>query len=145
MNFVTVRRALLICAVVAALLTACCPLYFAGSLIWLYISHGQSLLRALYIASGALWLVVVYVVAALAYAFAPRLRPALALIVGVAAVFAIIQAPTYWSLVQERNLFRNMLAEPMWEMFGRCAIALLAITHLAVERRGARQDGKLEP
>ncbi|WP_419805617.1 hypothetical protein [Terriglobus sp.] len=36
------------------------------------------------------------------------------MIAAIAAVYAVTQAPTYWSL-QERNLFRNLLAEPMWE------------------------------
>ncbi|WP_419805616.1 hypothetical protein [Terriglobus sp.] len=74
MNPVTLQRPLLICAVIAALLTAFCPLYFAGSMIWLYISHGQALFHALYIVNGALWVVSVYLTAALLYAFAPRLR-----------------------------------------------------------------------
>ncbi|WP_419805619.1 hypothetical protein [Terriglobus sp.] len=130
-------RILQSCVVVAAVLTALCSLYFASYLIRIYLSLGQPLIAALALAKGSLLYFVAYVAGALAYWFFPRLRPLLTGVAVIAATFAIMQASTYWSLVQERNLFRNMLAEPMWEMFGRCAIALFALAHLAVEKRGA--------
>ena len=117
------------------------PLYFAQSLIRFYLGIGQLLIAALSLAKGDLLYAAAYLAAALLYWFVPRLRPLLTVLALVAAAYAMSQAPTYWTLVQERNMFGNMLAEPMREMFGRCLIAVLAIAHFAVLRLNRSRTG----
>lgn len=134
MKQAVLHRVLPACVVIAAILTAFCPLYAVMFLFRVYLSLGQPGIAAISLAKGALTYLTAYVGAVVVYWLQPRLQVLLTVLAVIAAAYAIAQAPTYWSLVHERNLFHNMLAEPMWEMFGRCAIAVFALAHLVVGR-----------
>ena len=137
MNPGTISRGLLWSAVAATVLTALCPLYFAVFWMRLYAQHGQPIGSVLSIGSGGLRDCALYLAGAVAYVVAPRLRPVLRVLAVVIAVAAVAQAPRYWSFVQQRNMFHNLLAEPIWEMYGRVAMALLCVAHFVVERTEA--------
>jgi len=68
---------------------------------------------------GGLLTSALYLVAAALYARVRALHPLLQGLTVVMACVAVVQAFGYWSFVQERNMLKNILAEPVWEMFGR--------------------------
>ena len=123
------------CIVVAAILTSLCPLYFALFWMHIYATHGQPPASVLSIGEGGLRLCAFYLVAAFVYVRVPRSHPFLQALAVVVASTTVLHAPQYWSLIGDRNLFHNLLAEPIWELYGRVALALLCIAHFLVEHR----------
>lgn len=140
MNLRDVSRLLQWIIVGATILTALCPLYFATFMMRLYQQNHQPMSSVWSIGSGGLLISALYLVAAILYVRVRTLRPLLQLLAVVMACVAVGQAFGYWSFVQERNMLNNILAEPIWEMFGRVFIACACIAHFVVEQLCRRQN-----
>lgn len=122
------------------ILTALCPLYFAVSMMQLYRQHYQPIHSVWSIGEGGLLTSALYLAAAAFYARVRSLHPLLQVLAVAMACVAVGQAFGYWSFVQERNMLKNILAEPVWEMFGRVIIACACVAHFAIERASRRQS-----
>lgn len=144
MNLRGVSRVLQWSIVGATVLTALCPLYFAVFMMRLYQQHHQPIHSVWSMGEGGLFASALYLAAATLYARVRALHPLLQVLAVVMACVAVGQAFGYWSFVEERNMLKNILAEPVWEMFGRVFIACACIAHFAVERVFRRQDTAAE-
>jgi hypothetical protein len=133
MSLRTISRNLQFAVLAATVATSLCPFYFAFFIMRLYHDHHPQMSWMFSMGQSGVLTGTLYLVAAALYLFAPRLHPVLQVLTAMLACISVERAFGYWSLLHDRNMFHNILAEPMWEMFGRVVMACLCMAHFAVE------------
>ncbi len=121
--------------VVAALLTACCPLYIGYWFTSMYLRHGATVFQSLAIGASAWIHALLLIAGAVAYWRLASARPFLQIIAAMLGVYGLVLwLPFHRNVTSWNGFHGDIVAISAWEMIGFMVIGVLAVVDFALGR-----------